>query len=107
MSKETPHVSEQYMLFFGAFALIWAVVSGFTHFIIRVDGFITCGRKVANLLNAFVLHALLLLGTVVIFDLSYLPVLPLLYTYGATAALILLSRMLLYQVLSYMKSAVA
>ena len=92
----------QFNVFFVLFALIWGVVSGFRNFIFRVDGLVALGRKTGNLLNAFLLHAALLGGCVVIFNLSGLP---LLYTYCSTALLIILSRTLLLQVMPHVTAA--
>lgn len=91
----------QYNIFFGLFALLWCVVSGFTNFIFRIESLLACGRKAGNLINAFLLHAALVVACIIIFNLSGLPGLLLLYTYVSTALLIAFSRLLLLQGFSY------
>lgn len=93
------HLDYQYMAFFGLFTLIWCAVSGFNNFIFRIDGLINCSRRTGNLLNAFVLHALLLASTIVIFNLSALPPVLMLSAYLSTALLVGFSRLLVLQVL--------
>ncbi|WP_242920025.1 hypothetical protein [Pontibacter liquoris] len=95
----------QYSLFFLLFALAWGVVSRFTSFIFRIDSFVSCGKEVANLINAFLLHGVLLGSSIVIFDFANIAGLPLLYTYLTTALLIMLSRVLLLQVFSYFSNS--
>ncbi|MDX5481638.1 MAG: undecaprenyl-phosphate glucose phosphotransferase [Hymenobacteraceae bacterium] len=92
----------QYSVFFLLFALVWWIVSGFTNFLFRIDRLISCEKRFANLINAFILHAFLLSSCIVIFNLEELSRLLLLYTYLSTALLIGISRLLLWQVYEYM-----
>jgi len=91
----------QYNLFFGLFALLWCVVSGFTNFIFRIESLLSCGRKAGNLINAFLLHAAFMAACIIVFNLSGLPGLLLLYVYVSTALLIVFSRLLLLRGFSY------
>ncbi|GAB3811330.1 undecaprenyl-phosphate glucose phosphotransferase [Pontibacter rugosus] len=94
-------LEHQYNIFFVLFALVWWIVSGFSNFIFRVDGLITVNKKLSNLINAFVMHALVLASCIVIFNLEELSRLLLLYTYLSTVMLIGLSRLVIFQVFKY------
>ncbi|MCC9135028.1 undecaprenyl-phosphate glucose phosphotransferase [Pontibacter silvestris] len=87
----------QYNVFFILFAIFWWIVSGFKNFIFRVDGFFSIEKKLANVINAFILHAFLLASCIVVFNLEQLSRLLLLYTYISAALLIGTSRLLLFQ----------
>lgn len=91
----------QYSIFFVLFALVWWIVSGFKNFIFRVEGILPFGKKVANFINAFLLHAFILASCIVIFNLEEISRLLLLYTYLSTASLIAFSRVLLEQIYKY------
>ncbi|MFD2515304.1 undecaprenyl-phosphate glucose phosphotransferase [Pontibacter locisalis] len=91
----------QYSVFFVLFALVWWIVSGFSNFLFRIDGIFSCDKKVANLINGFILHAFLLASCIVIFNLEQLSRLLLLYTYLSTALLIGVSRLLMDQISGY------
>ncbi|MEJ8800610.1 undecaprenyl-phosphate glucose phosphotransferase [Pontibacter sp. H249] len=97
----TVEFAHQYSVFFVLFALVWWIVSGFSNFIFRIDGLFPISKKVANLINAFILHAFILATCIVIFNLEQLSRLLLLYTYLSTALLITVSRLLMQQVFGY------
>ncbi|MBC5994283.1 undecaprenyl-phosphate glucose phosphotransferase [Pontibacter cellulosilyticus] len=98
----------QYSVFFVLFALVWWIVSGFSNFIFRIDGLFSCEKKLANLINSFILHAFILASCIVVFNLEQLSRLLLLYTYISTALLITISRLLMQQLFGYFtKSDVA
>lgn len=94
-------LDHQYNVFFVMFALVWWIVSGFSNFVIRVDGLFTIDKKIANLLNVFILHAFILATCIVVFNLEQLSRLLLLYTYLSTALLIGVSRMFTQMVYRY------
>ncbi|MCJ8166722.1 undecaprenyl-phosphate glucose phosphotransferase [Pontibacter sp. E15-1] len=91
----TTDLQQEYNIFFVLFALVWWIVSGFSNFMVRVDGFFPCDRRLSNLINAFILHAFILASCIVVFNLEELSRLLLLYTYLSTALLIGFSRLLL------------
>lgn len=91
----------QYNVFFVLFALVWWIVSGFSNFVFRVDGLFTMDKRLANLINVFIMHAFILASCIVVFNLEELSRLLLLYTYLSTALLIGFSRLLLQQVYRY------
>lgn len=86
----------QYNIFFVLFGLVWWIVSGFTNFIVRVDSILPIDRRLGNLINVFLMHALILASCIVVFNLEQLSRLLLLYTYLSTAFLIGLSRLVLH-----------
>lgn len=94
-------LDHQYSIFFVLFALVWWIVSGFNHFIFKVEGVLPFGKKAANFINAFLLHSFILASCIVIFNLEEISRLLLLYTYLSTALLIGCSRLLLDQVYKY------
>lgn len=97
----TVELDHQYSIFFVLFALVWWIVSGFSNFVFRIDGFLPIDKKLANLINAFVLHAFILASCIVIFNLEEISRLLLLYTYLSTAMLIGFSRLLFMQLSRY------
>ncbi|AKD03908.1 undecaprenyl-phosphate glucose phosphotransferase [Pontibacter korlensis] len=94
-------LDHQYNVFFVLFALVWWIVSGFSNFVLRIDGLFPVDKRLGNLLNVFVLHALILASCIVMFNLEQLSRLLLLYTYLSTALLIGISRLLMFQVSRY------
>jgi putative colanic acid biosynthesis UDP-glucose lipid carrier transferase len=97
----TIELQHEYNIFFVLFALVWWIVSGFSNYMIRVDGILSIDRRLSNLINAFIMHAFILASCIVIFNLEELSRLLLLYTYLSTAMLIGISRMALIVVYSY------
>ncbi|MCC9166772.1 undecaprenyl-phosphate glucose phosphotransferase [Pontibacter harenae] len=94
-------LEHQYSVFFVLFALVWWVVSGFSNFVFRIDSLIPLEKKLANLINAFVLHAFLLASCIVVFNLEEISRLLLLYTYISTALLIIINRLVLMEFFNY------
>ncbi len=94
-------LEHQYNVFFVLFGLVWWIVSGFSNFVFRIEGVIPCDRKIANVINAFILHAFLLASCIVVFNLEALSRLLLFYTYASTVLLICVSRMAIYQINSF------
>ncbi|TXK33854.1 undecaprenyl-phosphate glucose phosphotransferase [Pontibacter qinzhouensis] len=94
-------LTRQYSIFFVLFALVWWIVSGFSNYVFRIDAWLPVGKKYANLINAFVLHAIILATCIVIFNLEELSRLLLLYTYLLTAALIGANRFILQLINKY------
>ncbi|MHA6250230.1 undecaprenyl-phosphate glucose phosphotransferase [Pontibacter sp. CAU 1760] len=104
----TTDLQHEYNIFFVLFALVWWIVSGFSNFMFRIDGFFSCDRRLSNILNAFILHAFILASCIVVFNLEELSRLLLLYTYLSTLLLIGFSRLVLMFVYRYFtKSDVA
>ncbi|MBF9254513.1 hypothetical protein I2I11_14510 [Pontibacter sp. 172403-2] len=101
LRSNEPALDAQYFMFFGLFALLWCVVSGFTSFIFRIESILSCGNQEGNLINAFLLHSFLMAACIVIFNLSGLSGLLLLYSYLSAALLIVFSRLLLLHGFSY------
>lgn len=98
-------LEHEYNIFFVLFALVWWIVSGFSNFLVRVDGMLTLNRKLSNLINAFLMHALVLASCIVIFNLEELSRLLLLYTYLTTVSLIGFSRLVLLHLYKYFTNA--
>ncbi|GAA4438083.1 undecaprenyl-phosphate glucose phosphotransferase [Pontibacter saemangeumensis] len=104
----TTDLQQEYNIFFLLFALVWWIVSGFSNFMFRIDGFFPIDRRLSNLINAFIMHAFILACCIVMFKLDELSRLLLLYTYLSTALLIGMSRLVLMLVYRYVtKSDVA
>jgi len=104
----TTDLQHEYNIFFVLFALVWWIVSGFSNFMFRIDGFFSFDRRLSNIINAFILHAFILASCIVVFNLEELSRLLLLYTYLSTALLIGMSRLVLLLVYRYFtKSDVA
>lgn len=101
----TVDLAHQYSVFFVLFALVWWVVSGFSNFVFRVDGFISIGKRFSNLINAFLLHAFILASCIVIFNLEEISRLLLLYTYLSSALLIGFSRLVFMQLNKYVTNS--
>jgi len=101
LRSDDPALDAQYIMFFGLFALLWCVVSGFTSFIFRIESILSCGRQEGNLINAFLLHSFLMAACIVVFNLSGLSGLLLLYSYLSAALLIVFSRLLMQHGFSY------
>ncbi len=94
-------LEHQYSIFFVLFGLVWWIVSGFKDFVFQIERLIPCHKSVANVINAFILHAFLLASCIVIFNLESISRLLLLYTYLSTALLIGFSRLLMLQLNKY------
>ncbi|WP_242928729.1 undecaprenyl-phosphate glucose phosphotransferase [Pontibacter vulgaris] len=95
------HFEHQYSIFFVLFGLVWWIVSGFKDFVFQIERFVPCHKSIANVINAFILHAFLLASCIVIFNLESISRLLLLYTYLSTALLIGFSRLLIVQLNKY------